>query len=57
MDLYAERYERIKNDLEEILDKSDKYDSSIVTPAIFAHALVLAKMREKRIDFMNKGHA
>ncbi|MGQ4834638.1 MAG: hypothetical protein ACP6IS_12205 [Candidatus Asgardarchaeia archaeon] len=57
MDLYAERYNKIKNDLDEIIDKSDKYDNAIVTPAIFAHALVLAKMREKKVDFINGAHS
>ncbi|MEQ9715990.1 MAG: hypothetical protein ACTSSP_05905 [Candidatus Asgardarchaeia archaeon] len=53
MDLFAEKYQKIKNDLDEILEKSDKYDNSIVVPAIFAHALVLAKMREKKVAFLN----
>ena len=41
-----EQYMKIKNDLDKILE-SDA-DPTIVSPAIFAHALMLAKMRESK---------
>jgi len=42
-------YNQIKQDLEKILEKGDKIDKTIAVPAIFAHAMVLAKMRESRV--------
>ena len=42
-------YNQIKQDLEKILEEGDKIDKTIAVPAIFAHAMVLAKMRESRV--------
>lgn len=44
-----EQYNQIKRDLDEILTTDEKLDRTIVIPAIFAHAMVLAKMRESKI--------
>ncbi|MHA1626593.1 MAG: hypothetical protein ACTSYT_01710 [Candidatus Asgardarchaeia archaeon] len=40
-------YNRIKKDLESLIENGENIDRDIVMPAIFAHALVLAKIREK----------
>ncbi|MHA1506093.1 MAG: hypothetical protein ACTSR0_02740 [Candidatus Asgardarchaeia archaeon] len=40
-------YNRIKRDLESLIENGENVDKDIVIPAIFAHALVLAKIREK----------
>lgn len=46
MQSVQEQYVKIKNDLDKILDS--EADPTIVSPAIFAHALMLAKMRDSK---------
>ena len=46
MQSVQEQYVKIKNDLDKILDSGA--DPTIVSPAIFAHALMLAKMRDSK---------
>jgi len=42
-----ERYRKIKENLDKIIEDST-IDADIAMPAIFVHALTLAKMREKK---------
>ena len=44
---FEERYRKIKENLDKIIENST-VDADIAVPAIFVHALTLAKMREKK---------
>ena len=44
---FDERYKKIKESLDRIIEDSN-VEADIAVPAIFVHALTLAKMREKK---------